>query len=554
MFENMTLYEAFKVAYKKVPNETAIYYQGTKISFNKLHALINKVAATLVDVCHIKKGDTVLISQPNIPHAIILYYAVNKIGGICNFVHPFTPYNQLKSIIDKTNVKVAFVFEQRVAKEVEKFKEIVDMIYVTRVEDFLPPFKKFLYHTFLNRKIRKKLKKTYRFKGFKYLVDLKSDRNWAPTEHDFKDDFAVLLHSGSTTGEPKTIMLSNWNFNFLAGHALEYLSVNFEQLKGGGMLSVLPSFHGFGLLWTMHAPIVNGFASILIPKFSPKAVVKAGKDIKMIAMCGVPTMYDRLVKNKEFQNLKQLKYLITAWCGGDAMNVSLEERFNNIIKRNGGNGRLFEGYGLTESIAAVIVNTFSHYCQGSIGYPGSGVEVKIVDENRKEVKVGELGEIAIKSPSNMIGYYNDKEATESCMDKDGWLYSGDLGYMNKDGFIFYKQRIKRVIKISGVATFPSEVEKLIETVPGVLEVSAISIPDPVLSSAIKVFVVAKFVDEEGMRQQILDTCRKYLIKWAVPKEIEFRKSLPHTMIGKIDFKILQQEEDKKRKEQNETSN
>lgn len=552
MFENMSLYQAFTSAYKKVPNETAIYYQGIRISYTKLHSIINKIAAAMEDNLNIKKGDMVIVAQPNIPHAIILFYALNKIGAICNFVHPFTPYNQLKAIMDKTDAKIAFVFEQRVAKEVDKYKELVDRVYVTRVEDFLPPFKKWIYHTFLNRKIRKKLAKSWKFKGFSYVNDLKSNRIYTSTVSDFKDDFAVLLHSGSTTGEPKSICLSNWNFNFLAGHAYEYLCLTQEDVKGTGMLSVLPSFHGFGLLWTMHAPIVNCFASVLIPKFSPKAVVDACKDMKVIAMCGVPTMYEKLVNYKDFQNLKNLKWLKVAWCGGDAMPSSLEERFNTILKNNNSSGHLYEGYGLTESIAAVIVNTPQHYCQDSIGFPGSGVEVKIVDENRKTVKTGELGEIAIKSPSNMIGYYKDEAATKACME-DGWLYTGDLGYMNKDGFVFYKQRMKRVIKISGVATFPSEVEKLIETVPGVKEVSAISIPDPTLQSAIKVFVVAKYVDEVGMRDLILDTCRKYLIKWAVPKEIEFRNELPHTMIGKVDFKVLQQEEDAKRKQQNENN-
>ena len=175
----------------------------------------------------------------------------------------------------------------------------------------------------------------------------------------------------------------------------------------------------------------------------------------------------------------------------------------------------------------------------------SGSEFKIVDEKGKELPHGEVGEIILKSPAIMNGYYKDEKATKETI-RDGWLYTGDLGYMDDDGFVFFVQRKKRVVKVSGVGVFPTEIERLVESVPGVESCCAIKIPDPRLQSAIKVFVVAKFFDEEGMRNAIIDTCRKYLIRWAVPKEIEFRDSLPKTLLGKIDFKELQKEEDLKR--------
>ena len=174
------------------------------------------------------------------------------------------------------------------------------------------------------------------------------------------------------------------------------------------------------------------------------------------------------------------------------------------------------------------------------------MEVKILDDNNNEVPRGELGEICIKSPTNMIGYYNDPKASEEAM-AGGYLHTGDLGYMDSEDFVFFKQRKKRVVKVSGVGVFPTEIEQLIESIPGIEKCCAISIPDKKLISAIKVFVVAKYFDEQGMRNKIMDTCRKYLIRWAVPKEIEFRSSLPLTHLGKVDFKVLQKEEDEKRK-------
>ena len=173
-------------------------------------------------------------------------------------------------------------------------------------------------------------------------------------------------------------------------------------------------------------------------------------------------------------------------------------------------------------------------------------DIKILDDDNKELPRGEIGEICIKSPTNMIGYFNDEKATKEAV-IDGYLHTGDLGYMDEENFVFFKQRKKRVVKVSGVGVFPSEIEHLIETVAGVESACAISIPDPRLDSAIKVFVVAKYFDEEDMRHRIMDTCQKYLIRWAVPKEIEFRKELPRTLLGKIDFKTLQKEEDEKRK-------
>ena len=233
------------------------------------------------------------------------------------------------------------------------------------------------------------------------------------------------------------------------------------------------------------------------------------------------------------------------FCGGDKMSISLQERFNKVMKQGGSKCRVFEGYGLTEAVGANSVNTFSANRAGSIGKAIDGVTFRIVNEEGKELPRGEVGEITLQSGEIMLGYLNNEQGTKEAI-KDGWLYTGDYGHMDEDDFIYFDQRKKRVVKVSGVGVFPTEIEKLVETVPGVEGVCAIEIPDRKLQSAIKLFVVAKYFDEEGMKEQILDTCRKYLIRWAVPKEIEFIKELPHTLLGKIDFKTLQKQEDEKR--------
>ena len=548
MMTELTMYGALKEKALKFPHDLALFYEGKKISFKTLLKRIDKTADILYNELGVRQNDVIVIAQPNIPETIVLFYAINKIGACSNLIHPFTPFNQVKAIMDRTHTKYAFLFEQRIAKEVERYRTIADRIFVTRIEDDLPLFKKMMYHTFMNFRIRRKLgkmPKRFKFNGFKYTYQLKSKNKAVPEAKFDKERCTVLLHSGSTTGKPKTICLSDYAFNFIAYHSDSFMAVKREELRGHKMLSILPSFHGFGLCMTMHAPLVNAFCSILIPKFKAEKVVKVMNQIKFTCVCGVPTIYEKLLAEPKFVNNKNLKHLHCCFCGGDSMPITLEERFDEAMAKAGSKCRLFQGYGLTEAIAVNCVNTFNANRRGSLGKAMPESDFKVVNENNKEVKPGELGEIIFKSGALMLGYYQDEEATKNCL-IDGYLHTGDLGYIDADGFIFFKQRKKRVVKVSGVGVFPSEVEQLIESMPEVSACAAIRIPDKKLQNALKVFVVAKYFDETAMKDKILETCRKYLIRWSVPTEIEFRKELPLTMLGKVDFRTLQEEEDKKR--------
>ena len=547
MMTEYTMYEAFKQAANKAPRDLAIYYEGKRINFKTLLKRVDMTADILYNTLGVRENDVVVIAQPNIPETIVLFYALNKIGATSNLIHPFTPFNQVKQIMDKTNTKVAFLFEQRIAKEVKQYREIADKVYVTRIEDDLPLMSKFIYHNFMNFRIRKKLGKMparFKFNGFKYTYQLKPTGKEVPTAKVDKNRCSVLLHSGSTTGKPKTICLSDYAFNFISQYAYSFLAVDKDKMQGHKMLSVLPSFHGFGLCMTMHAPLVNGFASILIPRFRVKKVVKVMNKIKPTAICGVPTIYEKLLAESSFVNSKSLKYLHCCFCGGDILSKELLENFNNALRQGGSMAKLFQGYGLTEAIAVNCVNTFETSRDGSLGKPIPDATFKIVDESGKELARNQIGEIVLKSDAVMLGYYQDEEATKECL-KDGYLHTGDLGYMDEDGFIYFKSRKKRVVKVSGVAVFPSEVEQLIASMPEVDSCAAISIPDTKLQNSIKVFVISSDQDKKELKEKIIETCRKYLIKWSVPTEIEFRDSLPLTSLGKVDFNYLQQEEDKK---------
>lgn len=538
MYENVTMYGAVKEASIKYPRNKAIWYENKFISFKSFLKQVDSMAGVLQNTLHIKKDDVIILAQPNIPDTLIIFYALNKIGAITFFIHPLTPFDQLLDLINKSHAKYAIVFEQRVAKEIDKFKTIKDICLVTRIENHLPVAKKAIYHIFMNSKIRKKLGSS-----FTYIHSLKKSKK--PVIESFDNmKCSVMLNSGSTTGDPKTICLNDKAFNVLGDQTCSFLACTPEFALNKGMISVLPSFHGFGLGMTMHVPLTNGFPSVLIPKFNGKNVAKALRKTNAFCICGVPTLYDALLNSEDFRKSKDLKQLHVCYCGGDSLTEKTLNNWNELMKEKGATCRLFEGFGLTEAIAVNCVNTYEHNKEGSIGYPIKGATFKIVDENRKDLGINQIGEIAIKSPIHMIEYFNDPEATKRAM-PDVYIYTGDLGYIDEDGFIFFKQRVKRVIKVSGVGVFPTEVENFIlNKFPTIKQCCAVEIPDEKLVHALKLFVAPK--QEAGMDVAIIEKCREYLIRWAVPKEIEYLDELPKTPLGKIDFNKLTMQEKKKR--------
>ena len=538
-YPNLSLYRAFENASNFVGDETAIFYFNSRISFTRLSFYIDKWASILQNDFNIKKGDSILIALPNIPQTIILFYAVNKIGGVCNMVHPYTPEEGIQKYYNESNCQVAFLFDARVYKELKQYKSFSGNIVICDLQAHLLKFEKWAFD-FRFHAMHVALKQNTKFLFYR---DFKDNHESAVEIPLGDNDLAVLLHSASTTGIAKTIKLSARSFNFTASRVPEIMSMNESELIGKAMVSVLPSFHGFGLCMTMHAPLANKFGVILIPKYSASNVVKMMKKTKCaISICGVPSVFRTLLNEPSFNNNKHIiKTLKSCFSGGDSLPSNIKEHFDNLMIRRKSTCRLYEGYGLTESLSVCAVNTHRHHKLGSVGYPISGVSFKIINDNNMEVETGIIGEICIKSDNNMLGYYNNDEATKATYVGD-YLRTGDMGYIDEDGFIFYTSRKKRVIKVSGVAVFPHEIEEVISHIPGVKGVCAIQIPDENMGHAVKVFVVSDFRRVET----IIDECRKHLISWSIPKEIEFVNKLPYTKLKKVDFVKLQQKENEKR--------
>ena len=537
--KDLSLYRAYESAAQIVGNETAIFYFDSKISFNRLSHIIDKWASILQNDFNIQKGDSVLIALPNIPQTIILFYAVNKIGGICNMVHPYNPKETIQKYYDESHCKVAFLFDGRVIRELKQYKAFEGNIVICDMQAYLLKYQKWwmdLATHAMNKTLRRNTKFTF-YRDFKY------NENGSVEVPLTDEDTAVLLHSASTTGIAKTIKLSARSFNFTASKVPEIMCMTEDEFIGKAMISVLPSFHGFGLCMTMHAPLANRFGVALIPKYSPSNLTKMMKKCKCaISICGVPSIFKTLLNEPTFYSDKHyVKMLRSCFCGGDSLPSNIKEHFDTLMIRRKSPCRLYEGYGLTEALSVCAVNTHRRHKIGSVGYPVSGVEFKIFDDNNKELGPGEIGEISIKSSNNMLGYYNNEEATKETYFGE-YLKTGDMGYIDEDGYIFYTSRKKRVIKVSGIAVFPHEVEEVISHIPGVKGVCAIQIPDENTGHAVKVFVMSVFRDPNV----IMDECRKHLISWSLPKEIEFVNNLPYTKYKKVDFNKLQKQENEKR--------
>ena len=539
MLEDLTLYQAYKYGAERAPKETAIYYFNGKLSFAKLLEKIDEMAAILQNQFLIKRGETVLVSLPNSPQTIILFYAINKIGAICNMVHPNSPCEVMQKYYDDSDCKLAFLFDQKVYKELIDYRKFNGHIVVCQAESFLPHYQKRAYKI-RNSWATKMLRKEKKFFFYDDLKRIKIDGVEVPI---LKDETSVLLHSASTTGEAKTICLSARSFNFTAKRIPEIMCMDPNDLVGKSLVSVLPSFHGFGLCMTMHSPLVNSFGVVLIPKFSARMISKMMDKCKnVICICGVPTVFKALLNEKSFTKNKHLKVLGSCFSGGDSLNSSIKESFDAAMIKQKSNCRLFEGYGLTEALSVCSVNTHRHHKYGSIGYPINGVKFRILDEDDKPLRPGQIGEISIKSENNMLGYFKDEAASKAVYTSDGFLKTGDVGYIDEDGFLYFKARKKRVIKVSGVAVFPSEIEAVIGKMSGITAVCVIQIPDEKLINATKAVIVAKNKNKE----RIVSECQKRLISWAVPKEIEFVDSLPYTKYHKVNYMKVQEEENKKR--------
>lgn len=525
-----TLYESIK-KYEN-SNLTSIYFENKKYTFKEVVININKMVTYLKEK-GIKKDDVVTVVLPNVPVTIYLFYALNAIGAIQNIVHPLTPAKQIVKTMEETNSKSAIVLATIYQDEKELFdSSSYNFFFVNPMHD-----KSFLMQKAFYLKFKKVKENNHLF-----LID--KFRKYKPCNNIDSHDSAktsIYLHSGGTTGTPKVICLSDDALNNLASKVES--SIIHGSIKGRSMLAVLPSFHGFGLGMGIHAPLYNHASSALMIKFNSKKVIKWINQNKINMIIGVPLLYQKLMKDEAFEQSK-LTNLDFCFIGGDNVSPTLINQFNEMMKKHNSRAMLLEGYGLTETVTVCNVNTKKDNKVGSVGKPLEGIINVIKDENLNTLASNEIGEVFVTSNTLMNGYLNDLKATNATIvEIDGTKYvkTGDLGYIDEDGFLFLKGRMKRMFKISGMNVYPSEIEKIVTESEDIYDASLEQFLTP--KTHLVLFVIKNknsLKDEEVIKQEITNMLKDKVLKYSMPSNIVFMDEFPKTNVGKIDHKAFKE--------------
>lgn len=533
--KSQSMYQIVKETATKYADEPALYYEGHAISYKKMITEIDCLANNLVANGY-KPGDTIAVCLPNMPQAVYAFYAINKIGAICYEIHPMTPKNQMKRFLQNTNSKLLFITNIYAYK----YTEIIEELNVTMVT--CNPFKNHSFAKSIVCEVKGSLKNLNVIKYAKLMKGPKISGvsyNWP------ENATAVYLNSGGTTGEPKIIELSNFAINSLANNGIDILGIS--DPKGVYMLAVLPMFHGFGLCMGIHSPLMHGACATLMLKFNTAPTIKLIRKGKITILIGVPALFKALLKRPKFSS-KHLQNVTVAYVGGDFVPRDLTAAFNQTMISFGSNARLLEGYGLTETVTVCTVNTLQNNRDGSVGQAVNHAKVKIVDlETRQDMAVGEPGEICVSGDILMNGYYQDDELNQKVFitddDNTKWVLTGDYGYIDDDGYVYFKQRLKRIIKVSGVLVCPSDVENVVSALPEVHNVYATSVSHDDRGSMIKLFVVKNKecpLSDDKVSEIIKNKIKEEVSVYALPEKIIYLEKMPQTEIGKIDGKVLDQ--------------
>lgn len=537
---NISMYEQVKRSAAKYPSYTAYEYFRKKTNYKTFLQKIDASAAAF-KVMGIKKGDIVTLCMPNVPEVLIALYGLNKLGAIANMLHPLSAEEEIKENLLSTESEYLVMidmFYQKIEKNIDETK-VKKVIFVS-ASDSMGIFMKIGYQLTQGRKYLKYPKKE-QFLSWKQFMKLSKNLREKIDTRFGKDTPAVIIHSGGTSGTPKNVVIQNRAFLLAARQE----QISLKQLKPGDCcLAIMPNFHGFGLSVLMHTPLALGCYTILVPQFDSKKFDILFKKTKPTCVLGVPTLFEALSENHNVKHL-DLSFLKYAISGGDLLNSNLENKINEYFKTHNSKARITQGYGLSEALAAVCLAADDVNKSGSVGIPLAGNHVKIIDPaTRETLAYNEVGEIVIHTKALMMGYLNNEIETNEALQvhKDGhvWLHTGDLGYMDEDGFVFYKGRQKRMIISSGYNVFPSHIEEVIEAHPAVLQCTVVGIPHPYKQEVPKAFIVLK----EGfhglfIKSEIKEYCKKNLAKYMVPAEFVYRKKLPKTKLGKVDFVKLQ---------------
>lgn len=527
------------------PDNIAYSFQGIKTTYRELVEQAHRVARAFA-AAGVKKEDRVTVCLPNCPQAVLCFYGLNLIGAVATMIHPLSSVGEIAFYLRDSGSKVAVTLDQFY----EKFQDVMteqplDKLIVASVADALSPVLRAGYWLTQGRKLKvpEIVAPAEKWKTFLRNGDSYEQPHLVKR---MAEDPAVILFSGGTTGVTKGILLSNLNFNSLGLQTIA-MATTFEP--GQRMLAAMPMFHGFGLGVCIHTFLVAGGQCILVPRISVESYAKLLKKEQPNYIAGVPTLYEGITRNPYMDGVN-LACLKGVFSGGDSLSIELKKKFDIFLKEHGASVQVREGYGTTECVTASCLTPYDMYREGSIGLPFPDTYYKIVKVGTTdELPYGEEGEICLTGPSMMMGYVNQPEETKNVMrvhpaDGNTWVHTGDLGFMDEDGFIYFRQRIKRMIVTSGYNVYPSQLENIIDAHEAVLMSCVIGVRDSYKMQKVKAFIVLRpgKTETPELMESIWEHCRRHIAKYAMPYEIEVRDSLPKTLVGKVAYTVLEKEE------------
>ena len=554
-----SMFEAVANIAEKYPDNVAFDFYGKATTYKELIREIETCAKALKTI-GVREGDKVTIALPNCPQAIQVFYAVNLVGGICNMIHPLSAEKEIEFYLNESHSVTAITLDQFYGKfeNIRKNTGVTNIVIASVKDELSKPLKA---GTMIMDSINKVQKipddaPVIRWKDFLKLsrhcfYNYKVERKGA--------DPAVILYSGGTTGTTKGILLSNLNFNALGQ---QVIAANPMFRVGDKMLAAMPLFHGFGLGVCVHTMLSQGGRCILIPRFTAEDYAKKVVKCKCNFIAGVPTLYEALLR-LPYMNNADLSSLKGVFSGGDSLSVELKKKFDKFLYDHNSKVQIREGFGTTECVTASCLTPPHMAKEGSIGLPFPDTYYKIVEPGTdKELPYGEEGEILIAGPTVMMEYINHPQETAQTLRRhaDGltWIYTGDLGVMDSEGFVYFRGRAKRMIITSGYNVYPGQIENILDANELIHMSCVIGVPDPYKMQKVKAFVMLKpgVPENDDTKELILAYCRKHIAKYAMPYDIEFRKELPKTLVGKVAYRVLEEEEAEKRKaaEQTESEN
>ena len=541
-YPQKTMYQMLLDTAQKYPENTAYVFMGKKTSYAAFMKRIEAAAKGLTAM-GIGKGDRVTICMPNTPQALDCFYALNRIGAIPNMIHPLSAAKEIEFYLNFSKSKAILTLDQfynKVAEIVPALENPTEIL-IAKIGDELPfPLNLVYPHT----------------KGGKHPLPKTGYRLWnemvaagknteLPTDDGKANDCAAVLYSGGTTGTSKGIQLSNLNFNALGMQTIA--ASGYEGIAGMKMLSVMPIFHGFGLGIGIHTALIGGATCILVPQFSVKTYADILVKQKPNLIPGVPTLFEALLRAEGLENA-DLSFLRGIFSGGDSLSPELKKKVDAFLKAHNCTEQIREGYGTTECVTASCLTPKDYARSGSIGVPFPDTFYKIVRVGTTdEVEAGTEGEICISGPTVMLGYMDNPEETNHTLRRHTdcriWLHTGDLGYMDEDGFVYFRQRIKRMLITNGYNVYPSQLENIIDGHEKVLLSCVIGIKDAQRGQRIKAYIVPMpgIEPNDTLKADILEYCKAHIAKYALPREIEFRTELPKTLVGKVAYRVLEEE-------------